>query len=558
MSKQDDLIEQRDRFLAFSLAVADLMLEIGPDDNVVYSFGAVKQLTGIDGEEIKGTSWTEIFAEADRPALKSLMKSAQPGKRCDPAKFTVLDRQKGNTRSVLVTAIRLPDRDSLYVTLAYPKGAAKVNGHASAPPSQNESLPPLVSNKEDFVKSAKDAMKAAKEAGQTLDMTLLDMPGLTEMKNRVSGDQWEQMMDLMNGVLKEQAVDGQSVTQLAEGRFGLLHDSGITAESIQAKVAQLLKDTDPEGEGVDVNSNSIEASTEALSEAEVSRALMYTLREFEKKGSDINIHKMDEGFQDFLVQNAAKIQRFKSIISNLSFSLHFQPIVSLDTLHASHYEMLTRFRDGTPPFEWITFGEDVGLAMDFDVAVCDRAIKYVQHMARNTQSKFTVNVSGMSIQNPQFFKRLRELISVDKDLPSRIMFEITESASITDLDLVNEYIGVLHGDGFKVCLDDFGAGSASFQYLQKLHVDYVKLDGAYVQHLMTNKRNETMVRSMAQLCKDLQVGMVAERIENEKEAALLKKLGVDYGQGYWFGKPMPKPDYKIDEKKVKTLEALTG
>src|SRR5690606_24950967 len=160
-------------------------------------------------------------------------------------------------------------------------------------------------------------------------------------------------------------------------------------------------------------------------------------------------------------------------------------------------------------------------------------------------NQFTVNVSGMSIQNPQFFKRLRELVSTDKELPSRIMFEITESASITDLDLVNEYIGVLHGDGFKVCLDDFGAGSASFQYLQKLHVDYVKLDGAYVQHLMTNKRNETMVRSMAQLCKDLNVGMVAERIENEKEAALLKKLGVDYGQGYWFGKPIPKPDYKI-------------
>lgn len=534
------------------------MLEVGPDENVVYSFGAVKLLTGVDAEEIKGTAWTDIFSEKDKPALKDLMQNAQPGKRSDPATFTVRDRQKNKSKNVLVTAIRLPNKNSLYVTLAFPKGAA----HAQAQAHNNSNAPqppPLpASNKEDFVKSAKDAMKAAKDAGQSLDMTLLDMPGLTDMKARVSEDQWEQMMDLMNGVLKEQAVDGQSVTQLAEGRFGLLHDSGITAESIQEKVAQLLKDTDPEGQGVDINSNSIEASAETLSEAEVSRALMYTLREFEKKGSDINIHKMDEGFQDFLVQNAAKIQRFKSIISNLSFSLHFQPIVSLDTLHASHYEMLTRFRDGTPPFEWITFGEDVGLAMDFDLAVCDRAIKYVQHMAKHTKSKFTVNISGQSIQNDQFFERLRALVMAEKSLPERIMFEITESSGITDLDLVNQYIGTLHKEGFKVCLDDFGAGSASFQYLHKLDVDYVKLDGAYVQHLLTSKRNETMVRSMATLCKELDIGIVAERIETEHEAALLKKLGVNYGQGYWFSKPLPKPDYNVDEKKIQTLAALTG
>lgn len=162
------------------------------------------------------------------------------------------------------------------------------------------------------------------------------------------------------------------------------------------------------------------------------------------------------------------------------------------------------------------------------------------------------------MQNPKFIEELRKLTRSVPGLSELIMFEITESANISDLDFVNNFIGELHDDGFKVCLDDFGAGSASFQYLHKLNVDYVKLDGEYVKDILTNKRNQTMIKSMAGLCADLGISMVAERVETEKEAALLRSLQVQYGQGYWFGKPAATPEYAVDEKKLALLSSLKG
>ncbi|MBL8712482.1 MAG: EAL domain-containing protein [Alphaproteobacteria bacterium] len=549
MSIKNDILEQRDRFLAFSLASADLMLEIDSGGRVVYSFGAAKRLTGVDSTSLVGCNFADFVSDMDKPVLNDLMQSALPGKRCQPTIIVLLGRQKKEPEKILLTAIRMPENPSLYVTLAFPKSVVGDALPASA-------LPPL--NHKDFAQSAQAAIAQALESGNTLDMTFLDMPDLEKMKSRVSQGEWDRVMAMMGDLLKKQSADGQSVAQISENRFGLLHAKDITADSIQQQVSALLKQADPTGAGVDVSGVSIEASAGALSDAEVSRALMYTLKEFEKKGSDMAAASMQEGFKNYIVENAAKIQKLKAIINTLAFTLHFQPIVDLHSLRSSHYEMLTRFRDGTPPYQWITFAEEVGLASEFDLAICNRAIKYVAGLPRTKNNKFAVNLSGQSVQNPKFIEELRKLTRSVPGLSELIMFEITESANISDLDFVNNFIGELHDDGFKVCLDDFGAGSASFQYLHKLNVDYVKLDGEYVKDILTNKRNQTMIKSMAGLCADLGISMVAERVETEKEAALLRSLQVQYGQGYWFGKPAATPEYAVDEKKLALLSSLKG
>jgi len=126
------------------------------------------------------------------------------------------------------------------------------------------------------------------------------------------------------------------------------------------------------------------------------------------------------------------------------------------------------------------------------------------------------------------------------------MFEITESTTIKNLDMVNEFIKILQDDGFEICMDDFGAGSASFQYLHKLHVDYVKLDGQYTQRILTDERDAAMVKNLAQMCSDLGVKVVAEMIEEEKQVIKLAAMGIQYGQGYYFAKPVAMPEYKPD------------
>ena len=148
------------------------------------------------------------------------------------------------------------------------------------------------------------------------------------------------------------------------------------------------------------------------------------------------------------------------------------------------------------------------------------------------------------MQNEPFFRTLMAKLSMSSELSSRLIFEITESTTIENLETVNNYIRALQQAGFKVCLDDFGSGSASFQYLQQLQVDYVKIDGAYTQRILESGRDASLVRNLTQMCKDLGIYVVAERIELEAEAKLLREMGVMYGQGYHFSKPRPKPDYE--------------
>ncbi|MBU0858762.1 MAG: EAL domain-containing protein, partial [Alphaproteobacteria bacterium] len=141
-------------------------------------------------------------------------------------------------------------------------------------------------------------------------------------------------------------------------------------------------------------------------------------------------------------------------------------------------------------------------------------------------------------------KTLYAKLSLHKDLASRLIFEITESNTITELDLVNKFIKQMQDTGYEVCLDDFGAGSASFQYLQKLHVDYVKIDGQYTQKLLASRRDAVLIKNLAQMCHDLDIKVIAERVEQEEQAVRLREYNIGFGQGYYFGKPTPKPEYK--------------
>ncbi len=117
--------------------------------------------------------------------------------------------------------------------------------------------------------------------------------------------------------------------------------------------------------------------------------------------------------------------------------------------------------------------------------------------------------------------------------------------------MVNNFIGILQERGFKVCLDDFGAGSASFQYLQKLHVDYLKIDGQYTRKLLTSQRDAVMVKNLARMCADLGVTVIAEFVETRGQASLLREMGVPLAQGFLYSKPLLKPDFDPEAARKK-------
>jgi EAL domain-containing protein (putative c-di-GMP-specific phosphodiesterase class I) len=148
-----------------------------------------------------------------------------------------------------------------------------------------------------------------------------------------------------------------------------------------------------------------------------------------------------------------------------------------------------------------------------------------------------VNMSGLSVQDDVFRDSLKQLLAPFRMLNRRLMFELTESSAIEDMDSAGNFLKWLRQQGFGVCLDDFGAGAAAYAYLRRFDVDFVKIDGPFLRDARENPRQRALLKSVAVLCKDLRSKVVAEMIEDEETAKLCKALGIEYGQGFLFGKP---------------------
>lgn len=536
MTHDDNLKKQRERFLSFSFATSDLLLELDEEGNVQYALGAVQGLTGNkDAASLNGTPWLDLFHKKDRMVLKVMLKKSQPGQRCGPTLVSLKDVK--NARNIIVSAIKMPGKPETYVSIATGNAIINQIGQLAKDQEENKTL-----DKESFIDAAQEVLKMASDLGEDADMTLIDIAGANFAQKRMGDKAWKKMSDAMTQMLCDNSLDGETAAHLGGGKYSVIHGAELNIEELTQSINTLSKEHDPLGEGIEIKTKTVSTDMSDMDERDATRALFYTLNEFERSGTDLTIKELNSGFKAFVTANTQKIQEFKKILQDLDFSMHFQPIVNLQTWECSHYEMLCRFREGNT-FEWIMFGEDIGMASELDIAVVRRSLGYIDSKRKDTDENFSINISGQSIANDEFLMQLELEIDNYPHLRSRIIFEITESTQINDLDKVGGVVQSLRADGLKIALDDFGAGSASFQYLSSMHVDFVKIDGKYIKNILNENRDLIMVKNLTQMCKDLDMKVVGEFVENKEIADTLKGLGIDYGQGYYFGKPLAGPGY---------------
>ena len=545
MTDKGSLKEQRDRFLAFSFASADLFLELDEAKQIIFAFGAAKSLTGIDHDKLVGKYWLDVLAEECHPQASRMIKGAKEAVRKGPIKIKMTDTLAGGSEAIM-TAIRMPDSKNIYVTIGF---ATEVMQKLAEIVSENEKAELM--DKQSFLHAAQEAFDHARTFGTDAELTMFEFPRTREIKEILGAELWDQLTETITDVLTMSSIDGFSAAIVEEGKYSFVHDHSINPDDIRDKLSQLTIENDPNGEGFDIQAKTVTADLESLSERETTKALVYTINEFERKGADFNIETLNTGFKAYVSANAQKIHEFKTAIEQLNFNLTFQPIVDLQAKTLNHFEILSRFKKGESTQEWIIFGEDIGMAADFDMAVVERVLNYLRYKGANNSMTFAMNLSGQSMQNEQFFKTLMAKLELHPNLARRMIFEITESSTIKELELVNHFIKQLQTAGFKVCLDDFGAGAASFQSIQQLHVDFVKLDGQYTRRILASQRDQILVKNLVQMCADLNVPVIAEQLENDEQINKMLELGVDMGQGYYFGYPLSNPAYDPDKLPAK-------
>lgn len=227
------------------------------------------------------------------------------------------------------------------------------------------------------------------------------------------------------------------------------------------------------------------------------------------------------------------------------FVLYRQEKVALrDDPCGRYYEVLIRMRgeDGAiiSPGEFLPAAERYGLAPSFDRWVVRNVFAYLDTHPEDTAC-YALNLSGRSLSDASTADFILEEISHYHFDPTRISFEVTETAAIDNLDTCERLILTLKSRGIQFALDDFGRGQSSFGYLKRLPVATLKIDGEFVRGLDIDREKLAIVKAMHTLAHELGKQTVAEQVETESELACLKAMGVDFVQGYLLDKPAPLP-----------------
>lgn len=268
--------------------------------------------------------------------------------------------------------------------------------------------------------------------------------------------------------------------------------------------------------------------------------------------NQIHLYRSDD---DELTRKHEEILRAAGITGALQedrFKLYCQPIVSLAVGNRStqHYELLLRLADNSGniilPGAFIPAAERYGLMPNVDRWVIHTALhRYRETFGEKSGVHIAINLSGNSLNDDKLLDFIKTEIQTSEIDPQKVCFEITETAAISNLSQASHLINELKTIGCCFALDDFGSGLSSFTYLKNLPVDFLKIDGSFVTDMADDTIDYAMVEAINQLGHVMGIGTIAECAESQEVVEQLRKLGVDFAQGYAMGSPIPMDGLKL-------------
>lgn len=240
---------------------------------------------------------------------------------------------------------------------------------------------------------------------------------------------------------------------------------------------------------------------------------------------------------------------------------HYQPLVDMASGQVIGVEVLARWMSSDQsashsPAVFIPIAEETGLIWPLSESMISQTGRQiVSWQQQNIQLKYSINVSARQFADDDFCDQaIDQFRNMGVD-PRTVQIELTETVLLDNIERSIEKIHSLKEQGFSIALDDFGTGFASLHYLTMFPLDTIKVDRAFVENILEDKRQYAIARSIINLAHDLDLKVVAEGIETEAQFELLKQLGCDIGQGYLFSRPLSATDFKLYQEQQYRLSA---
>lgn len=244
---------------------------------------------------------------------------------------------------------------------------------------------------------------------------------------------------------------------------------------------------------------------------------------------------------DQTTERVMLLNKVKRALNDDGIALYGQPIV--DAEGRGYQEVLTRLVvDGEviTPDLFIPVIAQFNLGTRFDMQVIERLLQWMQaHPQESDYARFSVNLMPMTLMQKAFAQQFLALFARYAIAPQAVIIEITEEQAFSNSEVSILNIQQLRQAGFKIAIDDFGTGYANFERLKRLQADIIKIDGCFVRDILQDQQDAMIVKAICELAKAKSLTVVAEYVENDAQRDVLLRAGVDYLQGYLFGKPQP-------------------
>lgn len=285
--------------------------------------------------------------------------------------------------------------------------------------------------------------------------------------------------------------------------------------------------------------------TDPLPPVEVIMACLRKAEQIAQDSRHRHIMAVNHESGQALKLEAEQAERIRNIIQRKQLVLFAQPIVAnVDPTSMTHkYEILIRLRDDNgdivPPDLWMPIAMRAGLMQGLDMAVMEQTFEWfaAHPAALALLSHCAINLSGPTVASPVIAQRIAEGLAQHQLPAHKFTFEITESQAIANPAQATDTIRAIRNCGCRVAIDDFGTGVATFDYLKRFDVDYIKIDGAFIKNLLHDPIDRVIVESIVKVAHQMNVRTVAEFVSSMELYGAVTALGVDESQGYAFGKP---------------------
>jgi diguanylate cyclase (GGDEF)-like protein/PAS domain S-box-containing protein len=550
------VLAEKERAQVTLESIGDAVISTDAEGRIEYINPVAESLTGWNLAEARGQpigAVLRIVNELTRePIENSLSGSLGRSENGAPAEHAVLITRTGNEVAIQESAAPICDRGGRVigaVVVFHDVTRERRLKRALSWQASHDALTGLI-NRREFDSRLHRALLSAQRGSGACALLYIDLDQFKVVNDTCGHQAGDRLLRDVTGLLQTRVRASDTIARLGGDEFGVLLESCTLEQAtrIAEGVRQAIRDfrfvwgNSTLSVGASIGIVQIRAETEnvtsIMSAADIA---CYAAKDAGRN----RIHVYEPGGVSDRHREMHWVSRVTRAADDKRLELFFQPIVPLASAGGrAFYELTVRLRADNgqlvPPSEFIPAAERYNVMSIIDRQVVSEAIELLRERLRRglPLPLLAVNLSGTSLNEQSFVDFVLQSVG-DIGLASALCFEITETAAVTSLSNARYFMRELKGRGCKFALDDFGTGVSSFVYLKTLPVDFLKIDGQFIGQVAEDAVNRSMVEAIGKVARSLNIATIAECVESDAILAELKRIGVDFAQGFHLAVPQP-------------------